>query len=162
MVEEYERTGFFTLEDLRDAIPPEELMRTKQLAMIECPQEIPCDACRQACLYEAVIKRTIIEPPKVDFEKCTGCTLCARVCPGLAIFMVHITRDGRGRLIIPFEFLPLPKAGETVQVLDREGKPLGDAKVLRVLDPEKNEKTAMITLEVGKDLVLKARGIRVL
>ncbi|NIM46415.1 MAG: 4Fe-4S dicluster domain-containing protein [Nitrososphaeria archaeon] len=161
MAREYERTGFLTMEDLKEEMPPVEALRKKQVAMIECLQEIPCDSCIQACPFNAILKETIITPPKVDFDKCTGCTLCARICPGLAVFILHVTDDGKGRVILPYEFLPLPLVGETVQALDREGMPVGEARVIRVLPPEKNEKTALITLELAEDLVMRVRSFRV-
>jgi hypothetical protein len=35
-------------------------------------------------------------------------------------------------LMIPYEFLPLPKVNSKVKALDREGKVVGGAKVLKV------------------------------
>jgi Fe-S-cluster-containing hydrogenase component 2 len=158
-LEEYERTGVFTLEELRDKIPPSERMRRGKVAMIECLQKIPCDACAKACQTRVISKSSIIEPPDVDFEKCFGCGKCVVACPGLAIFLLQI-KDGKGLVTIPYEFLPLPKKDQLVEALDRNGKPVGKAKIIAVV--KNKDKTNLVTFEVDEEIVMKARNIKVI
>jgi Fe-S-cluster-containing hydrogenase component 2 len=98
--------------------------------------------------------------PKIDFDKCTGCMACAMVCPGQAIFLLRAA-DGVGYVTLPYEFLPVPKVGDEVGTLDREGRVIGRSKVTRILPPERNDGTALVTIEVTEELALEARAIKV-
>lgn len=95
--------------------------------------------------------------PRIDFEKCTGCTNCVGICPGLAIFVVKIKGDS-AFVTLPYEFLPSPKIGDIVDAVDREGKKRGDAKVVRV---NARGKTAVVTVQVDKSLAMDVRMIQV-
>lgn len=57
----------------------------------------------------------INDPPVVDYEKCTGCLNCIRVCPGLAIFMLRLREDGKGEVTLQYEMLPRLKKGDKVE-----------------------------------------------
>ncbi|MFQ6088271.1 MAG: 4Fe-4S binding protein [Candidatus Methanofastidiosia archaeon] len=151
--------GFFSLSELEDYLPKHK--PKKKVAVIECLQEIPCNACFESCKFDAVLMKNIIDVPKVDFEKCTGCMACIKICPGLAIFMVQY-KNSKARVTIPYEFLSLPKRGDEVKVLDREGKKIGVGRVVFVLDPERNAKTALVTLEVKEELANLVRNLRVI
>jgi Fe-S-cluster-containing hydrogenase component 2 len=98
--------------------------------------------------------------PKIDYTKCTGCLACAMTCPGLAIFLLR-SEEGKGFVTLPYELLPTPEAGEQVTALNREGRALGKAKVIRILSPKRNDGTALVTIEVPEEWLLEARAIRV-
>jgi Fe-S-cluster-containing hydrogenase component 2 len=149
------------LED--DELPPkpsEERLRKKSVAYIECPQEIPCSPCFESCKYDAISMQNINDPPIVDYEKCTGCMKCIRVCPGLAIFMLRL-RDGKGYVTLPYEFLPYPKKGDIVEIYNRKGEHLGKGRVTWVLPPERNDQTSLVTVEVEPDQIFEVRAIKV-
>ena len=129
----------------------------KGVAIIECIQEIPCDPCVAICPVESISMKDINDIPKIDYDKCTGCKRCVSICPGLAIFVVKLI-DERAQITLPYEFLPIPKVGDIVKALDREGKSRGDAKVIRV---NRSSKTTVITIEVDKDLAMEVRNIKV-
>ena len=95
--------------------------------------------------------------PRINFEKCTGCTTCVGICPGLAIFIVKVKGD-EAFVTLPYEFLPLPKVGDQVQAVDREGNVRGDATVTRV---NQRGKTTVTTIKVKKELAMEIRMIRV-
>ncbi|MFQ6079840.1 MAG: hypothetical protein ACE5NJ_12010, partial [Thermodesulfobacteriota bacterium] len=124
------------------------------MAIVECLQEIPCDACVDACRKRYISKETIISQPWLDLEACSGCTQCISKCPGLAIFVLDMSKspEGKAWVTIPWEFLPLPKVGDVVRALDREGNDVGPAKIVRVVRMDKGERTAMITFEVDEGL----------
>ncbi|AGK61073.1 hypothetical protein Asulf_01072 [Archaeoglobus sulfaticallidus PM70-1] len=146
-----------------DELPPkpsEERLKKRNVAYIECPQEIPCSPCVESCKYDAIEMKNINDTPKVDYEKCTGCMRCIKVCPGLAIFMLRL-RNGRGYVTIAYEFLPTPKKGDTVTLLNRRGEVVGEGVVTWVLPPERNEKTALVTVEVDPALIYEVRAIKV-
>ena len=150
----YEKTGVLKLKDLK--IPTDKQLK-KGVAIIECIQEIPCDPCVAICPVESISMKDINDIPKIDYDKCTGCNRCVSICPGLAIFVVKLI-DEKAQITLPYEFLPIPKIGDIVKALDREGKSRSDAKVIRV---NRSSKTTVITIEVDKDLAMEVRNIKV-
>jgi hypothetical protein len=60
----------------------------------------------------------------------------------------------------PYEFLPLPHKGETVESIDRAGKVRGFAKVVRVANTKAQGKTPVVTLAVPKGLEREIRFFR--
>jgi len=104
-------------------LPPEDLWKTKKngLAVIECPQRIPCNPCNTSCPTGAVKPfKDINDVPAIDYAKCTGCGLCVAKCPGLACFVVDLTFSEDYALIkLPHEMLPLPGPGDGVECLNR-------------------------------------------
>ena len=149
----WETEGIVELEDLR--LPTEEQLK-KGVAIIECIQEIPCNPCVDACPFNAISMENINALPFVDYEKCVGCGKCIEVCPGLAIFVVKV--DGNKALVtLPYEFLPLPKEGEKVKALNREGKEICDAVVKKV----RKGRTPVITIELPSQYAMDARNIKV-
>jgi len=152
----YESTGIITLKDIQ--ITSKERFEKGPVAVIECPQRIPCNPCVDACPFHAVSMNDINALPKIDFEKCTGCGACISKCPGLAVFVVDMTYSDNEALIkIPYEF-NLPKIGDTVKVLNRKGDVKGDAKVIRVV--KEKDKTGIVSIAVKKSLVMDIRNIR--
>jgi Fe-S-cluster-containing hydrogenase component 2 len=155
------KTGIPTDEELRSVLPSEERIKRGPVAIFECFQEIPCNPCESSCPKGAVkIGEDINKIPKVDHEICNGCTNCVGACPGLAIFVVEQKGD-KGKVTIPYEFLPMPKEGDMVTGLDRKGKPITKCRVLKVRKNEKLDRTAVITLEVDKGKELLVRFMKV-
>ena len=105
---EYTRTGVLTRHDLLQ-IPTDKQLE-KGVAVIECVQEIPCNPCVDACPVHAISMKDINAPPYVDFDRCTSCTKCVGVCPGLAIFVIKV-KENKAWITIPYEFLPVPTVG---------------------------------------------------
>lgn len=118
--------GYYKKEELEEfsVLPPKDVVQKKRVALIECVEEIPCNPCSVVCRVNAIQKENLCTPPVVDWEKCTGCTLCVSVCPGLAIFLQSI-KDGKGYVTLPYELLPTPKVGMRVKLLDRSGTEVG-------------------------------------
>ena len=136
-------------------LPNDEQLK-KGVAIIECVQKIPCDPCVVICPVGAISMKDINDIPKIDFNKCTGCKRCVGICPGLAIFVIKI-KDDKAFVTIPYEFLPVPKKGEIITALDREGKPKGKAKIVKV---NTSKKTTVVTIEIDKDLAMDVRNIK--
>ena len=142
------------------AMPPKERLSEGPVAVIECPQRIPCDPCSKSCPVGAIEMDDINNLPAVDFEKCTGCSVCVENCPGLAIFTLDCSVDGSCHVTIPYEF-PLPEVGEEVKGLDRTGEEVTGAEVVKVKPREKSSgDTSTVTIKVPPDLVNVVRNIR--
>jgi Fe-S-cluster-containing hydrogenase component 2 len=153
IIKEYEKTGVLSVRDLKN---PTDKQLKKGVAVIECIQQIPCDPCVAVCPVDAISMKDINDTPKVDYDKCTGCKSCVGICPGLAIFIVKI-KDDKALITLPYEFLPVPKVGDTVTALDRTGNSRGKAKVKRV---KTSGKTNVVTIEIEKELAMEVRNIR--
>jgi Fe-S-cluster-containing hydrogenase component 2 len=151
---EYEKTGVLSKRDLQH---PTKKQLEKGVAILECIQEIPCDPCVASCPVHAISMKDINAPPVNDFNVCIGCTKCVGVCPGLAIFVVKI-KDKKAWVTLPYEFVPVPKAGDMVKALDRTGAVRGNALIKKVV---KNGKTMVITVEVKSSLAMDIRNIQV-
>lgn len=154
-----EKTGVPTFEDLISVIPSEERRKKGPVAVIECFQKIPCNPCSTACKTGAIKPfNDINDRPQIDFDRCTGCALCMTKCPGLAIFIVDETyNDDEALIKIPYEFLPLPEEGSFVTGLNREGKPVCRAKVVKVLNGKHQDRTTIVSLAVPKEFSMEVR-----
>jgi Fe-S-cluster-containing hydrogenase component 2 len=164
MSEELSRSGYLSEEELKDSpgVPSEARRRAGPVAVIECTQDIPCNPCEASCKVEAIsVGKDITNLPQLDEQKCVGCQTCVFICPGQAIFVVDESlENGKARVTIPYEFLPLPEKGDTVIALDRSGKELGEAQVTGVRKTEKMDETSIVTIEVPGEWSMKARGVK--
>lgn len=154
-------SGIADQSDLGQAWPSEDRLKQGPVVVVECYQEIPCNPCETSCPRQAiVVGENINDLPKVDHTKCNGCTLCVARCPGLAIVVVNaVYSETESTVTIPYEFLPLPEQGATVEGIDRQGRPCCQARVVRVLNTKAQGKTPLVTLAVPKG---KERDVRFL
>jgi len=156
-----EKTGVADYETYEKVFPEDEDVLKAPKAIIECYKEIPCNPCETSCPFSAItIGENINKRPVIDFNRCTGCAICASVCPGLAISIRSISGK-RARLTFPYEFLPRPEKGKDVNVVDREGNVLTTGMVLKVQETNLSNKTAMITVEVNKVYLYDAAAVEV-
>jgi len=144
------------------AMPQRNADATGPLPVIECYQRIPCNPCESCCPTSAI--RVGPDPtglPTVDPGKCTGCLSCVRLCPGMAVFLVErLPEHDEAFISMPWEFLPLPERGQSGHGLDREGQPVCDARVVRVLPTRRPGDTTVMTVAVPLDQVHTVRGFR--
>jgi Fe-S-cluster-containing hydrogenase component 2 len=154
--------GVPTKENIAEVTPSEERFKLGPVAIAECFQEIPCNPCTKACVKKAIrVEPDINSRPHVDFDVCNGCGSCLFKCPGLAIFIVDKTYSDTEALVkLPFEFLPVPEAGQYACGLDRAGNELGWFKVIKVVSGGKANMTQQITLAVPQELAMEIRNIR--
>lgn len=151
-------TGIADNDLIQRCLPSPSRRASGPYPMIECFQEIPCNPCSTSCPFHAVLPMdSMHDIPVIDFEKCTGCGACARVCPGLAIFIIDESRkDGTGSVTLPYEFCPLPQKGEIVFTMDRAGCVIGEGAVVRVL-AGKTSGTPLVTINVPIEQVHDVR-----
>lgn len=159
----FEKTGIPSKEMIMGKFPSIERINNGPVAVVECYKEIPCNPCETACRFNAInIGKDINNIPTVNTNNCTGCAICLSKCPGLAIMVVDGSKsDTKVQVKIPYEFIPLPVAGDVVKGLDREGKYITDVKVLQVLNPKSFDRTPVVTIEVDKIFLYDIRNIKV-
>lgn len=156
--QEFRKTGVVGLEDLNTLglLPPEWRLRKGPVAVLECPEMIPCDICVPYCPTKAIMKERLIDLPRVNWDKCTGCGVCVAVCPGLAAFVVDLSKEDADYVTVPHEFLPVPKLGGEVVLLNRHGERVGKGIVTRVWE---RNKTYVVTVKIPKGLGMEVRAI---
>ncbi|MBD3180938.1 4Fe-4S ferredoxin [Candidatus Poribacteria bacterium] len=156
---------FVTLEKIKNSpgYPSDKSFEKGPVAVIECIQEIPCNPCETSCRFDAItVGEPITNLPKLDVEKCKGCGECAINCPGLAIFVVDKSySDNKALVSIPYEFLPLPEIGSTVEGLDRMGQRVCSAVVKKIVKRKYADGTILITVELTKEYADHVRSIKI-
>lgn len=156
-------TGYLELEELAalQKLPSPERYAKGPVAVAECVQPIPCNPCESACRFGAIcIAEPITNLPCLNYEKCTGCGLCAAKCPGLAIFIINKAFSAKTAAVtFPYEYYPTPEAGDIVRAVDRKGEFRCEAKVVRVQNPAGFDHTPLVTLEVPLELADEVRSM---
>ncbi len=157
-------TGYLSEEELKDGpgIPSETRRRNGPVATIECLEDIPCNPCESSCNVDAIfVGDDITNLPRLDEDKCVACQTCVYICPGQAIFMIDESLpDGKATVMMPYEYRPLPKEGDIVTALDRAGRELGKATVIKIRQTGRMDQTATVTIEVPREWSMQARAIR--
>lgn len=156
--------GVLKREDLGrlPGMPSEKRLKKGAVPIIECADEFPCNPCEAACPEQAIrIGEDITNLPVLDEDKCTGCGVCISACPGLAIFVVDLTYSQKEAVVrIPHEFLPIPGKGEVVKCLSREGKIITEGRIIKVINPKRNDRTPVMWIVVPKEFAGDVRAIR--
>jgi Fe-S-cluster-containing hydrogenase component 2 len=159
-------TGCVTIEELKsfNLFPSDARFAKGPVAVVECIQEIPCNPCESACPRSAIkVGEPITALPIVDEDACSGCGICVAQCPGLAIFIVDKTySETEAAVSFPYEYFPLPEAGDGVNAVSRAGERVCDARVLKVMNPKSYNRTPVVTVAVPKDLADDVRSIRII
>lgn len=155
-------SGIAQRQDWEKKLPSQERRKAGPYVVYECYQEIPCNPCESSCPTKAVyIGEDINNIPCIDYGLCNGCGICVSRCPGLAIFVVDEGyAPGYGKVLIPWEYLPLPEKGSVVTAVGRDGKEVCPAEVVEVRNVRNQDRTAVIGLKVPVEKVNLVRGIR--
>ena len=157
-IPEWLAKGYLKQKDLKT--PSKEELAEGALAVIECPQRIPCDPCSENCPVGAIEMDDINSFPEIDYDSCIGCAICVENCPGLAIFMVDCSFEEGCEITIPYEF-HLPKVGEEVEGLNRKGEKVTEAEVTKVKTKERSSgDTSTVTVKVPEEYANEVRNIR--
>jgi Fe-S-cluster-containing hydrogenase component 2 len=145
-----DKTGVPSEQLIKSRFPNEQYLHRFK-AITECYEAIPCNPCETSCPFDAIIVGTDINtPPKVDFDKCTGCGICVYSCPGLAIINVKLDSDS-AIFRIPYEFIPVPKVGMKIEGVNRSGEVICEGEILKVKQLAIQDKTVLITVKVPKE-----------
>lgn len=146
----------------KNSIQRDFVNRSGSIPIIDCNECIPCNPCETACPFGCIeIGSKITNLPSLNLNKCTGCGQCVLACPGLAIFLLDrdYSKD-KASITLPYEFLPLPKKGEKVIALDRNGSNICAGEVLKVSLTKKGDRTALVKVAVPKEYADKVRNIK--
>jgi len=155
------KTGVPEGSDINTVKPSSKRLSEGPVAILECFQEIPCNPCATFCPTNAITFDNINSLPKLDESKCTGCSICVSVCPGLAIFVIDETYSDKEAIIkIPYEYLPIPDVDSTVNVTDRTGKIVGTGRILKVSNINKKDRSIVISIVIPKELSMIVRGFK--
>ena len=143
-------------------IPSQARMKQSRVACIECVQPIPCNPCEGVCPRGAItVGDDITALPRLNEALCVGCGLCVANCPGLAITMLDKSfSDTEGTVDFPFEYLPLPAQGDTVQAVGRDGAVLCDGVVEKITRLPAYAGTTVIRLRVPLEFVDDVRSMK--
>lgn len=153
-----EKTGAATIELVKSKFPAKDVL-VRPKAIIECYKEIPCNPCETSCPFDAIyIGSDINQIPRIDFNKCTGCGICAQACPGLAI-MIAMIKDGKAYFKIPYELLPLPVVGEKWSAANRYGEVLDKPCLIENVKKTK-DRTTIITVSIEQPYLYEFATIR--
>ena len=99
-------------------------------------------------------------PPVIHRELCVGCGTCVSKCPGLAITVIACNRASSTTVLsLPYEYFPLPKAGDTVAAVDREGRFVCNARVLQVKPMSAHQSTSVVKIEFPEEFTFKVKSI---
>ncbi len=142
-------TGIPTKDLIKSKFPDLTILHNPK-AIIECYEDIPCNPCETSCPFNAItIGTDINSQPILNATLCTGCGICVYNCPGIAIIVAQILPES-ARFKIPYEFIPVPVEGEVWQGLDRSGNVICKAKIIKVQQTIKQDKTILVTVDVDK------------
>lgn len=158
----YKEKGYLSQKEYSAFMPSEERFDKGAVAIIECPEHIPCNPCQEACPRNAIERfKTITDTPIINFDQCNGCGSCIAACPGLAIYVIHKDyKEGQSLLKIPYELLPIPSVGETCEVLNRAGEVIGEGEIVRVQSFRVNPKGRVLWISIPKEIYKEARNGR--
>ena len=156
--------GYPSMDEIKEANgwPDEERFAKGPVAVVECVQQIPCNPCESACPLHAIhIGEPITNTPQVDREKCIGCGMCVAACPGLAIFLLDKSySETEATVSFPFEYDPLPEKGAEIDALSRAGEYVCKGRVIKVMNPKKNDHTPVVTIAIPKEHADTVRTMR--
>lgn len=157
------KTGVPTVDMIKSVFPSLERIKKGPVVVAECYQNIPCNPCQTSCKFNAIkIGEDINNRPQIDYDKCRGCGLCISKCPGLALMVIDGSIEtNKIYMKIPYEFLPLPKVGNRVKGLNREGIYVTDVEIIDVSNYKYYDKTPIITISFDKKYLYDIRNIKV-
>ncbi|MBQ6197256.1 MAG: 4Fe-4S binding protein [Lachnospiraceae bacterium] len=157
-------TGIPSEEELKrcPGVPTPERVLRGRVACVECVQEIPCNPCEQLCRFGAIsVGEQITSLPQLHEERCTGCGMCVAGCPGLAITLLDGSySETEATIDFPYEYLPLPAPGDSVEAVGRDGAIVCTGTVLKVTKVPAYAGTAVIRMAIPKEYIHIVRSMK--
>jgi Fe-S-cluster-containing hydrogenase component 2 len=143
-------------------LPNEEILKKGKIAIIECVENIPCNPCETSCPQGAIkIGSNICNLPKIDYSKCTGCSLCLAVCPGLAIFAINkYASNDKSEITIPYELNETIKKGMTVKLINRSGEIIGNGEISNIREMKIQKNRKIVSILIDRSLIEEVRHFK--
>jgi Fe-S-cluster-containing hydrogenase component 2/bacterioferritin-associated ferredoxin len=119
--------------ELQEAIyTPSTFISNKPVASLECAQKLPCFECVENCPEGAIEKNSIVNYPKLNVEKCTGCGACVAACPAQAAVMVQeLSKEQKAIYFLPERYKKCDSKNSNFYLLNRKGEKLGQGKFIQ-------------------------------
>jgi sarcosine oxidase subunit alpha len=138
--------------------------------VLHCSQEIPCNPCTSVCSQGAIVIDDVDIRKVPDYiakklgVECIACEKCITICPGLAVTLVDIRKEGSETALvtIPYEFEKGSiKIGDHVTVLDTLGTALGSVEVVRTRIGKTTDRTVLVKVRAPREIANKIAGIEI-
>jgi NADPH-dependent 2,4-dienoyl-CoA reductase/sulfur reductase-like enzyme/Pyruvate/2-oxoacid:ferredoxin oxidoreductase delta subunit len=128
-----------------------------------CDEEIPCNPCATVCPTLSIAlsgrRGNLLDLPYFRGSDCRGCSACVAACPGLAISLVRRLDEAWCEVALPYEFAADTDIGDKREVLDRDGRVLESAELLKKVYNRKY-RTWVLHFKVSSANATKAIGLR--
>lgn len=139
---------------------PQKVHKERMVASIDCYENISCNICEKKC-PESAIELTSARDRVLSEDLCTACGICLQVCPSGAVVMLEEREGSFSKVVFPVrQSLQGIEEKGFVQLLNRRGDFLANARVYEVKKPEKEGDVVRVGVEVPSHLLWEARGIR--
>jgi NADPH-dependent 2,4-dienoyl-CoA reductase/sulfur reductase-like enzyme/Pyruvate/2-oxoacid:ferredoxin oxidoreductase delta subunit len=129
-----------------------------------CDEEIPCNPCTTVCPTGSIMLRerkgNLLDLPYFRGSDCKGCSACVAACPGLAISLVRSIDGEWCEVVVPYEFDADFEPGDRRELLDQDGEPVEEARLLKKTFNGKY-KTWILHFKVSKANATRVIGLRV-
>jgi Fe-S-cluster-containing hydrogenase component 2 len=104
---------------------PRVALKTRNVASIECFEQIPCNLCQTVCPTQAITIGAVPRNPSVNIlneAACTACGLCLEVCPSAVPLMIE-EKENRpsAKISLPWRGVYAWKAGDFASLLSLKG-----------------------------------------
>ncbi|MDR3607331.1 MAG: 4Fe-4S dicluster domain-containing protein [Oligoflexia bacterium] len=141
---------------------PRIAQKIRNVASIECFEQIPCRQCQIACPTDAIFLGRVPRDPEssiLNEDACTACGLCLEACPsGVPLMIEEKDSLPTARLTLPWRGIPAWKPGEFAQLLNRRGENLGTVRV--VGESTSVGRPQLVQIEVPTHLAWEGRGLK--
>lgn len=139
---------------------PQNFIKEKPLASLECFEETSCRLCMEKCPHGAIVKEKLMDFPRIKADLCTGCGVCVAVCPSSSAVMIRENADAQTlRYYLAADTVEGARPGDSVQALNRKGETLGTARVVQV-QPYANSYHKVVEVEAPSYLIYDLRQVR--
>jgi sarcosine oxidase, subunit alpha len=138
--------------------------------VLHCSQEIPCNPCTSVCSQGAIVIDDVDIRKVPDYiakklgVECIACEKCITICPGLAVTLVDMRKEGpeAALVTIPYEFEKGSiKIGDHVTVLDTLGTALGSMEVVRTRIGQATDRTVLVKVRAPREIANQIAGIEI-
>jgi len=143
-------------------------LKNGTVPVFHCTQEIPCNPCTSVCPVGLIsVGGDMRGRPRFTGsdhgDRCTGCSQCVAICPGLAITLVDPRKNAEHPIVtLAHEFQKGQiNAGDVVTVLDTKGESLGQLEVFKVSASKKLNRTLLVRLKAPAAIAARIAGIQV-